>query len=133
MVRNQFDQANAQRLFRTEQVAGVKDALRLPRPDKIDEQLGVVQRIDEAELGGRDPEACRERRYSNIAGERHAAAAADAIAVDERHRRSIGARDGKLCGVDRGLIGGAPLGVICMGREFADIRSRAEHARARRR
>ena len=77
-VADLFDQADAQRLFSANELSAVKHTLRLPRTDQIDQQLGIVQRINNSEIGGRDAETRFGCCDANVASHCDAASAPDA-------------------------------------------------------
>ncbi len=57
------------RLRSIDQHRTVQQSFGLPRPDQIDQQLGIVQRIDQTQIGGGDPETGAGRGNANVAGE----------------------------------------------------------------
>src|SRR5580704_16297484 len=110
------DKAHDARLLGVELARRVENLLRKGDSDDIDELLETVERIAEAELGGRDGEARIVRANAQVAAQREADPAADAIAADHsdgRFRkivdRRIGALDRLIVAHDRFFIGALVL------------------------
>ena len=122
----QFHQANAVRLIGIKQLPGKQHALGLPRPDQIDQQFHIVQRIDNAQFRRRDAKAGRWRGDAQIAGQRQATAAAHRVAFHPGDCGQRKARQIMLGLVDRGLVGGQPFGIVLVGKQLGDIGPGAE-------
>ena len=61
-----INQPDSQRLVSIKQHAGIEHPLGLSGTDQIDQQLGIVQRIDQSQLGRRDPQPRPRRGHANI-------------------------------------------------------------------
>ena len=80
-------EAEAERLLGVEHGRAHQHLLGLGGADEVDQALGLVERIGQAEAGGRDAEARRGVGVAQVAAQRERAAAAEADALDQRDRR----------------------------------------------
>ena len=123
MICKRRDQPDFFRLSGRDQGRRIEQSLRLRRANQIDQQLGVMQRIDKTQLGRRNTKACGWPGDAEIARHRKAATAADTIAVNNCDGWLGCAGQCVLQLVDRSLIGGAPCRVLRACAEFGNVRA----------
>ena len=126
-VGDHLDQPDPAGLIGIDQRPGIKDALGLPRSDQVGQQLHIVERVDQSQLGRGNSEAGIARRDTQVTGKRKPASPTDTVPFDEGDGgQRQGAQAHTAHAIDGRLVRSTPGRVVLVRQQFPDIRPGTE-------